>query len=406
MFVSRLSGSACRTLGAAARGSAALALLILPAACGADSPTTPSPPPGPCVYAISTASVSFAVTGGSTEVRVQTANHCSWTARTEAGWLSITGGAAGMGPGVVTIAATPNPATSERDATIVIAELPVAVRQECLAACTYAIDPSTRSIGKDEGAGTFAVSAASHCPWTAASETSWLTVTSGTSGSGDGSVGYLAGRNTAPTGRTGTIAAAGLTFTLNQDGDPGGCQYSVSPVTFSPCMTSGDLTSTIATEPGCPWTASPAAAWITIVAGESGSGPGVVTFRVGDNWEPPRTGVVMIRWPAPTEGQNLQVAQAGCYYSVSRSSIALGADGGSSSVDVYQQSDPIVCGGPLQNACLWTAVPDVSWITITTALPRRGDDRLAFTVAPNDGPLRSGTIRVRDQVVRIDQAGR
>jgi hypothetical protein len=115
----------------------------------------------------------------------------------------------------------------------------------------------------------------------------------------------------------------------------------------------------------------------------------------------------MVRWPTVTAGQNLQVSQAGCRYGVSATSISIGAVGGPGRFDVLQQSDPLMCGGPLQNACVWTAQSDVSWITVTTTMPQVGDNPLSFTVAANDSTApRTGTIKVRDQVVRITQSGR
>jgi hypothetical protein len=99
--------------------------------------------------------------------------------------------------------------------------------------------------------------------------------------------------------------------------------------------------------------------------------------------------------------------QAGCRYAVSTASISMVAGGGGAQFDVFQQSDPYTCGGPLQNACLWTAQPDVAWITVTTSMPQAGDNRVQLTIAANDSPVaRSGNVRVRDQVVRITQAGR
>lgn len=81
--------------------------------------------------------------------------------------------------------------------------------------------------------------------------------------------------------------------------------------------------------------------------------------------------------------------------------------GGTGTFDVLQQSDPISCGGPLQDRCLWAAESEVSWITVTTTMPRTGDDRVSFTAAPNEAAMsRSGTIRVRNRTVRITQNGR
>jgi hypothetical protein len=50
---------------------------------------------------------------------------------------------------------------------------------------------------------------------------------------------------------------------------------------------------------------------------------------------------------------------------------------------------------------------DVPCITITTPMPHVGDDPVSLTVAPNSTTTaRSGTITVRDKVVRITQSGR
>jgi hypothetical protein len=72
-----------------------------------------------------------------------------------------------------------------------------------------------------------------------------------------------------------------------------------------------------------------------------------------------------------------------------------------------QQSQPVTCGGPTQDRCVWTATSDLPWITITTGMPRAGDNPVSFTVAANDGTVaREGRITVRDKIVEITQAGR
>jgi hypothetical protein len=116
---------------------------------------------------------------------------------------------------------------------------------------------------------------------------------------------------------------------------------------------------------------------------------------------------VRVRWPTPTAGQNVRVSQAGCAYAVSKTAMDFGASGGQGTFDVIQQSTPYTCGGPLQNACIWSAVSDVPWIVITSSMPRAGDDRVGFTVAPNDSPSpRTSRITVRDKVVVVTQSGR
>ena len=377
-------------------------------ACDKSSPTQPTLPA--CTYTLSTSSLSFGVTGGSNSVSVTTASHCTWTAASDKGWMSITSGTSGTGAGVVNVTLTANPNAAERTGTLTIAGQSVSVRQDGLAPCTVEMAPSSASFTKDSGTGTFSVSAAGHCQWSATPNASWVVVTSGSSGTGNGTVAYSVERNREVTSRTATITVADRTFTVTQAGDPPApvCDYSVTPVEFTPCMSVAyNLTATITTQQGCTWTADPDAPWITVTSAQSGSGPGVIAFRVSDNWDAPRQGVVKVRWPTVTAGQNLQVLQAGCRYAVSTNAISVSATGGPGRFDVIQQSDPYTCGGPSQNACMWIAQADSSWITVTTTMPQSGDNPVSFTVAPNDSATaRSGRITVRDKVVRIDQPGR
>jgi hypothetical protein len=66
------------------------------------------------------------------------------------------------------------------------------------------------------------------CNWTATSNaTSWLTVTSGASGTGNGTVDYYVAANSGPQ-RVGTITVNGQAFTITQDPNPASCGYSLS----------------------------------------------------------------------------------------------------------------------------------------------------------------------------------
>ena len=378
------------------------------AACGHDSPTEPTPVP--CSYALSTSSLSFGPSGGAGSVNVTTASHCTWSAVSDRAWMSITSGSSGTGNGVVNVTLTANPSEAARAGTLTIAGQAVSVQEEGLGSCTVDISPTSASFNKDSTNGSFAVAAPAHCQWSATSNSGWLGVTSGSPGAGNGTVSYSVERNRDVNARTGAIAVGARTFTVNQAGDPPAppaCEYSVTPIEFAPCMSVPfNLTATITTQQGCTWTASPGASWITVTGGQSGSGPGVVSFTVSDNWDPPRRGVVMVRWPTETAGQNLQVAQAGCYYAVSTSAISIVAGGGTGRFDVIQQSDPNTCGGATQDRCRWTAQSDVPWITVTTSMPQAGDNPVNFTVAANPATTaRTGRITVRDKVVQITQSG-
>ena len=66
------------------------------------------------------------------------------------------------------------------------------------------------------------VTAGTGCAWTAVSNATFITITSGSSGSGNGSVGYSVAANTGSTSRNGTMTIAGQTFTVTQAGTGGG----------------------------------------------------------------------------------------------------------------------------------------------------------------------------------------
>lgn len=381
----------------------AAAVGVAASTCGGDgSPNGPGPS---CNLSIAPPSQAIGADGGTATVTVTAPGGCAWTAASGASWVTVTSGASGTGNGSVAYAVAANAATAARTATLTIGTQTHTVTQQGRPAveCTYALQPSSADLNKDAASGTFAVSAPAGCAWTAASTAPWLLVTSGGSGTGDGAVAYAVSRNTEIGGRTGTITVAGQTFTLRQQGDVGVCQYSVTPVTFDPCMPATTMRVTLTTDAACPWTAASTSSWLGVSQG-GGSGSATIDLSVGDNYDAPRNGVVEIRWPTATAGQNVHVAQAGCVYAVSQGTFTFPAPGGTASFDVLQQSIPIACGGALQDRCVWSAAADVPWITITSSMPRAGDNPVAFTVAANtSGATRTGRITVRDRVVLITQ---
>jgi hypothetical protein len=82
--------------------------------------------------------------------------------------------------------------------------------------CTYSIFPQSQGFTSSGGTGGVSVTAGAGCGWTAGSNASFLTITSGSSGSGNGTVNYSVASNSGAF-RSGTLTIAGLTFTVNQD---------------------------------------------------------------------------------------------------------------------------------------------------------------------------------------------
>ena len=386
------------------RGMVALALLLASVACG-HSPTAPT---DSCSFALSATSRSFAADGGPGTVSVTTGTACSWSVTGADGWIALTSPASATGPGTVSYTGAANAGDAARDKTITIAALAFIVRQDASSACAFSIDPEQHRVDAKGGARSVSVATAASCGWNAVSNAPWIVV-EGTGGRGAGAVSYRVAENNTTSGRTGSLTIATRTHTVEQAGEdpaPADCDYRVGPVEFAPCMASGTLTATISTGPSCAWTAAADDSWLSVVDGRSGTGPGTIRVRYTDNYLAPRHGVVMVRWPTPSLGQNLQVAQAGCRYGVSQSSIDVPAAGTTGTFDVVQESDPNTCGGALQDRCVWTARSDVPWVTIGTPMPRTGDDRVSFTVAANTGSnARTGHVTAGDRTVTFTQPG-
>lgn len=107
--------------------------------------------------------------------------------------------------------------------------LPFSITQNC----AYSIAPTTQSFEDAGGSGSVAVMASSGCAWTASSNASWLSVTAGSGGNGNGTVNYLVAVNSSTSSRTGTLSIAGRTLTIVQAGMVAGTYAITGRVTSS-----------------------------------------------------------------------------------------------------------------------------------------------------------------------------
>jgi uncharacterized protein (TIGR03437 family) len=97
-------------------------------------------------------------------------------------------------------------------------------------ACNLTLTPSTQTVGGAGGVGSFSVTAAQGCAWTATSTASWITINSGSSGSGNGTVGFTAASNPGAQ-RTGVINVGNAAFSLVQGaaGSSGQLVFTTAP---------------------------------------------------------------------------------------------------------------------------------------------------------------------------------
>ena len=168
-----------------------------------------------CSYAIDPASAQASPGETDGRIAVDASPGCAWTAVSDAGWLTITDGANGNGPGEVRYRAASNEGASPRTGRVTIAGLVFTLHQ---AACTYSIDPASASFGAFGGDGHVDVETLAPCGWSASTSDDWIVVTAGASGSGSGRVEFDVRPNLLGGARTGTLTVAGLPFTVSQSG--------------------------------------------------------------------------------------------------------------------------------------------------------------------------------------------
>jgi hypothetical protein len=171
------------------------------------------------------------------------------------------------------------------------------------APCSYSISPTSQNVDANANTSTVTVTTTAACAWTAASTAPWITVTSGASGTGNGSVGLSIAANT---------GAARQTFTVNQAAFVAPCTFSIAPTSQNVPALGGTGTVTVTTTSACAWTASSNAPWLTITSGAAGTGNGSVGFSAAVNTAGSRNGTLTIA------GQTFTVTQAGAVGPLSR----------------------------------------------------------------------------------------
>jgi hypothetical protein len=164
----------------------------------------------------------------------------------------------------------------------------------------------------------------------------------------------------------------------------------ISPTDQSFTKAGGSGAVNVSAGAGCNWTAASNDAWIIIVSGPGGTGNGVVSYEVRDNFNAAsRTGTMTIG------EQTFTVTQSGnCSYSIAPTQQSHTAAGSAGTINVT--ADP---------GCNWSAVSGAAWITITAG-NGTGNGVVSYTVAANPGPGgRSSTITVGGRIFTVKQKG-
>jgi hypothetical protein len=170
-----------------------------------------------CAFTLASANSFFTQSGGSGSVNVSSPSGCGWTATVNDGWIVLTSEGGGTGNGVITFELRENFTGSARQGGITIAGQTFNVIQDGgLSDCTYSISPLSKTFPGAGGAASISVASENRCAWQAVSNAGWITVGSGGTGIGDGTVNYSVARNTTGVSRKGNITIGSKVFTVKQ----------------------------------------------------------------------------------------------------------------------------------------------------------------------------------------------
>ena len=352
-----------------------------------------------CTYTITPTSFSFSASGNTGTVSVTTSSSsCYWSATSNnTSWITITAGSSGTGNGTVGYSVSANATGSARTGTMTIGGQTFTVIQNGATSCAYTLTPTSSSFSASGNTGTVSVTTSSgSCSWSAVSNDWWITITAGSAGTGNGTVGYSISANTTGSARTGTMTIGGQTFTITQNGATS-CTYTLTPTSSSVSASGNTGTVSVTTSSGsCFWNATSNVSWITITGWGSGSGTGngTVGYSVSANATgSARTGTMTIG------GQTFTVTQNGatsCTYTLTPTSSLFSFSGNTGTVSVTTSL----------SSCPWNATSNVSWITITAGSSGTGNGTVGYSISANiAGSTRTGTMTIGEQTFTVTQYG-
>jgi uncharacterized protein (TIGR03437 family) len=183
-------------------------------------------------------------------------------------------------------------------------------------ACQYALSPASQLLSSGAASGSVGVLTSAGCPWSASSAAAHITITSGATGTGPGTVRYAVTANSTPAARTGTLTIAGLTASITQSGSAPLLVVSPTPLAFGyrqgGAAPPGQVLTIYTNAPSLSFTAGTGAgaSWLSVNP-RQGSAPAGLTVSVDASGLAPGnyTGNVVLSAPAANPpSQNVPVS--------------------------------------------------------------------------------------------------
>jgi len=262
-----------------------------------------------CSYSVVPTTITVPPNGGAGAISVNTQAGCAWGFSADSLWISLSSSTAVSGQvtgsGVLNYIAPASTLPNSQQGNIVITgpQIDIPVTQGATI-CSLTLQPAASTISAAGGANSFAVQTA--CTWSATSNAAWITVASGATGTGAGTVPYTVAANSCVNSQTGTITVTSQPaqlFTLTENGSPSNLTLSSTALSAPQAGASGRFN--VITGTGCSWTSFSDVSWLTITTPASGAGNGGIGYTAAANTGSSRAGNIHVG------AQLFAVAQAG-----------------------------------------------------------------------------------------------
>jgi len=271
---------------------------------------------GDCDFVTDPVSATFSAGAGSGSFTVTPSNQaCEWNVFTDEPWINISSPASFVtGTGTVQYTVSSNGSTNvENDPRMTTLNSDFFDFDIAQDGCVFDVDPSTVSIeaSGNEAANVNVLAGPTACQWSAVSNSVWIIIADGASGSGDGSVTLDVIENPSVVPRVGSITIADQMVTFEQEGQP--CDFEASPGSINFCPDGDNFTVDVTALAGCEWSLSEEEDWIAVINNASGSGDETATGLVDANLSETNraTTVQLISTSTGLPVDNVQIQQQG-----------------------------------------------------------------------------------------------
>ncbi len=152
--------------------------------------------------------------------------------------------------------------------------------------CSYSLSQNSNKFSTIGGTGSFKVLTSTNCSWTVQSNNSWIRITSGLNGQGNGIVSYSVDPNGTLNTLTGSITITGgtnnLTYDITESGN--NCSYTLIPSFLTHSALGGSGNFSINTSNNCVWSLiSNNPSWLHITSNPTGIGSATISYFVDPN---------------------------------------------------------------------------------------------------------------------------